>query len=109
MNETLSPPSTAGTAAATMADTVEIRDDDGQLRHSMRLQDGELHGHVESYDERGQLMQRASYADGLRHGSSEYRDDGRLQMQQQYDKGQAHGPTVVYDPAGHVAAGTMNR
>ena len=28
MNETLSPPSTAGTAAATMADTVEIRDDD---------------------------------------------------------------------------------
>ena len=83
MNETLSTPTATGTeTAATAVDTVEIRDDDGQLRHSVRLQDGELHGHVESFDERGQLLQRATYQDGLRHGGSEYRDDGRLQMKQ---------------------------
>lgn len=85
-------------------DILEIRDDGGLLRHSVGLLGQALHGLVESFDVDGRLLMRNAYRDGLRHGGSEYRQGERVQMTQQFDNGRPHGPTVVYDPAGHVAA-----
>lgn len=87
-----------------MNDKVEIRDDGGLLRHSVGLLERALHGLTESYDRDGRLLMRNAYSEGVRHGGSEYRYGDRVQMTQQFERGLAHGPTVVYDPAGHVAA-----
>ena len=87
-----------------MGDTVKILGDDGLLRHAAGMLDGALHGLVQSYDNAGRVLMRNAYDNGLRHGASEYRQGERVQMTQQFEQGQAHGPTVVYDPAGHVAA-----
>lgn len=87
-----------------MGDTVKILGDDGLLRHAAGMLDGALHGLVQSYAPDGGLLMRNAYANGVRQGASEYRQGDRLQMTQQFERGLAHGPTVVYDPAGHVAA-----
>ena len=63
-----------------------------------------MHGTAESYDQQGRRLQRTSYQQGLRHGTSEYYEGERIQMRQQCEHGLPHGPTVIYDPAGHVAA-----
>ncbi len=86
------------------SDKLEIRDDGGLLRHSVGLLDRALHGLVESFDTDGRLLMRSAYRDGQRHGGSEYRQGEQVQMTQQFDQGRPHGATVVYDPAGHVAA-----
>ncbi len=85
-------------------DILQIRDESGLLRHSVGLLGRALHGLVESFDTDGRLLMRSHYRDGQRHGGSEYRQGERVQMTQQFDEGRPHGPTVVYDPAGHVAA-----
>ena len=83
---------------------LELRDDSGRLLHNISLQENTLHGALHSYDDAGQISQRAVYHNGVRHGLSEYFNGPLPQMQQQFVNGIPHGPTKVFDAAGNLSA-----
>lgn len=85
-------------------DNIAIHADDGSVRHTAALRDGELDGALLSYDDKGQLAQRTEYVSGKRHGSSEIYTDRQLVMRQQFADDLPHGPTTIYGPAGQLSA-----
>lgn len=85
-------------------DSIAIHADDGSVRHTAPLRDGELDGALLSYDDKGQLAQRTDYVNGKRQGNSEIYTDNKLVMRQQFTDDVPNGPTTIYGPAGMLAA-----
>ena len=83
-----------------MSTREELREyyDNGQLRESCFLQDGQIDGEVVSYNEAGHITQKAHCQAGQLHGETlVYDATGWISQQLQYKEGQLEGEALLYE------------
>lgn len=107
---------------------VEEHDADNRLVGRSWLREGVLHGMMErfwsngvqqlcanydnglldglllQFDEDGSPAQLAAYVQGRQHGLMRVFTKGRCLSEQNFENGQAHGPAVMFNEAGHATA-----
>ena len=76
----------------------------GQLLVKTFFEHGKMHGPMAVFDEDGLPVQKSQFREGLAHGPMEVYVHGRCVSRQTMVKGVASGPSLSYDEAGNLLA-----
>ncbi len=91
--------------ACSNSNQVEIKNDDGVVveRYELSKEDSTMHGSYEAFDEKGQLIEKSSYAKGKLDGvRTLYYPSGGVQYEETHLNGEFEGIYKAYYPEGEL-------